>query len=255
MVFLKHARYFVLVAHLIDLCTATFLWKHGPVIHAGTRVYTPPVKYFNSRRLPPTIIHTRLIVPYLPIAPLTPRAESVYPATGHNNPNPLDNLNTFDLPQWNPVYPQWGPQQPQWNPIQPQWNQPTEGPVFVRSGVNVDNIVPQAPTGTVLIPDSVAVPIFPRDTRNNQPTVQVPFPDSPVVVPADVLPPVVVPADPQTPVHVPTDSLPPVMVPTDPRPPVLIPEETGSFPPVVVPDDVLPPVMVPRDDKKSCLQT
>lgn len=225
-------------------------------------MYTPPGRFFPGR-LPPTIIYTRLVAPYLPVAPLTPRAETIYPARGHNFPNPLENQNTFDLPQWNQEQPQWIPEQPQWNAEQPQWSSeqpqwnPTSqgnptGPVFTSGGMNENHIVPNVPS------DQVIVPMFPRGSNNHGDIVPVTVPvdpQSPVVVPSDVLPPVVVPTDPQPPVFIPPDAQPPVIVPADPQPPVLIPTDTGALPPVVVPSDVLPPVVVPRDVKKSCLET
>lgn len=98
----------------------------------GTSVYTPPARFYPGR-LPPTFIHTRILIPYdspsfverNPVPTAIFPVGTVYPSSYRQFPNPLANLNTYDLPPWKPT-----------------------APVFNNGivGLDVDNVIPQFKT-------------------------------------------------------------------------------------------------------------
>ncbi|CAC5385301.1 unnamed protein product [Mytilus coruscus] len=154
----------------------------------GTRVYTPPARFYPGR-LPPTFIHTRILIPFdspkfvqrNPVPPTIFPVGTVYPSSGRQFPNPLEDLNTYDLPPWKPTA--------------HVFNNGIVGP-------DVDKIIPQFPKKLhqdpqiptreeiAEVPAIQKVPTFP-DTNNEYKSI----PDFP-----SVLVPVVVPNPPQIPI-------------------------------------------------------
>ena len=156
---------------IAGFCTATFHYYHRHHnyhwrrFHPRARFDIPP-----PRRYPPSFISTWTQVPNARLRifernhppPHVFPVATVYPATGIRLPNPLNTLNTYDLP--------------------PHWTQ--SNPIFSNSAVrpNVDNIIPIIITreSTVTIPDRQTIPatdvstVDNDDEDNDQQTTTVP---------------------------------------------------------------------------------
>ncbi|XP_071130071.1 uncharacterized protein [Mytilus edulis] len=211
------AKLFLLpiIASVLGLCSGTFFfhrhqYQYRKQYHMGTSVYTPPARFYPGR-LPPTFIHTRILIPYdspsfeerNPVPTAIFPVGTVYPSSYRQFPNPLANLNTYDLPPWKPtapvfnngiagldvdnVIPQFKPtlnQDPQiptreWIAEVPIIQQvptiqqiPTIQQVPTVPDTNNDNnFLPDVPSFVVpvVVPDPPQVPIFPgADINNNQ---------------------------------------------------------------------------------------
>ena len=148
---------------ITEFCTATFFHHHHRNrnyhwrrFHPRVHFDIPPPRRF-PQGIPPSFINIHSRVPNARLRifernhppPHVFPVGTLYPATGIHLPNPLNDLNTYDLP--------------------PLWTQ--SGPTFSNGAVrpNVDNIVPIIITreSTVTIPDRQTIPATDGSTVDN----------------------------------------------------------------------------------------